>query len=217
MALSDAPRCTATAKRTGQRCRNPAVAGFTVCRHHGAGGKTNPGERPPVTGRHSKWLPRDLLARYQAGLRDPALLELKDEIAVLDARIAQVGARLGTGEGQAAWAALRDVHQRLSDAIAASDPQGLRDGMAAFLRAIEQAEAEQETWNALCALFDQRRRLAESQRKIEESAQRILTDKEATALIAALIDSVRRHERDPKVLSAIAADLRGLVGTFSPN
>lgn len=33
-----APRCTATSKRTGERCKGPAVTGWSVCRFHGAGG-----------------------------------------------------------------------------------------------------------------------------------------------------------------------------------
>jgi hypothetical protein len=31
-------RCSATSKRTGERCRAPAVLGWTVCRFHGARG-----------------------------------------------------------------------------------------------------------------------------------------------------------------------------------
>jgi hypothetical protein len=33
-----APRCSAQAKRTGCRCRAPAVKGWNVCRVHGARG-----------------------------------------------------------------------------------------------------------------------------------------------------------------------------------
>ncbi len=36
--LRDAPRCRATAKRTGERCKCPAVKGWQVCRVHGARG-----------------------------------------------------------------------------------------------------------------------------------------------------------------------------------
>jgi hypothetical protein len=32
------PRCSARSKRTGERCRAPAVSGWPVCRFHGAGG-----------------------------------------------------------------------------------------------------------------------------------------------------------------------------------
>jgi hypothetical protein len=34
--LARCSRCTATSKRTKQRCQAPAVTGWTVCRFHGA-------------------------------------------------------------------------------------------------------------------------------------------------------------------------------------
>jgi hypothetical protein len=37
-AFQNAPRCTATSKRTHQRCKAPAVNGWKVCRFHGARG-----------------------------------------------------------------------------------------------------------------------------------------------------------------------------------
>ena len=39
------PRCSARSKRTGQRCRAPAVRGWSVCRVHGAGGGGPKGKR----------------------------------------------------------------------------------------------------------------------------------------------------------------------------
>ena len=41
----DALRCRAMAKRTGQRCKAPAVRGWRVCRMHGAGGGAPTGKR----------------------------------------------------------------------------------------------------------------------------------------------------------------------------
>ena len=40
-----AARCTAKSKRSGQRCRAPAVKGWRVCRMHGARGGAAEGER----------------------------------------------------------------------------------------------------------------------------------------------------------------------------
>ena len=37
-AFQKAPRCTAKSKRTGERCKAPAVRGYNVCRFHGARG-----------------------------------------------------------------------------------------------------------------------------------------------------------------------------------
>ena len=42
-----APRCTAKSKRTGVRCKGPAVRGWTVCRFHGAGGGQKAGPSHP--------------------------------------------------------------------------------------------------------------------------------------------------------------------------
>jgi len=46
-AASNAPRCTAHSKRTGQPCQAPAVTGWRVCRFHGAGGGHQPGPSHP--------------------------------------------------------------------------------------------------------------------------------------------------------------------------
>jgi len=45
--LRDAPRCHAKAKRTGKRCKAPAVRGWAVCRVHGAGGGHKAGPSHP--------------------------------------------------------------------------------------------------------------------------------------------------------------------------
>ena len=45
--LRDAPRCSALAKSTRQRCRCPAVRGWSVCRVHGAGGGAPRGKAHP--------------------------------------------------------------------------------------------------------------------------------------------------------------------------
>lgn len=46
-AMHEALRCSATSKRTGLPCRNPAVRGWSVCRMHGAGGGAKPGKAHP--------------------------------------------------------------------------------------------------------------------------------------------------------------------------
>ena len=46
-AANGASRCTAHSKRTGERCKGPAVTGWRVCRFHGAGGGHAPGRSHP--------------------------------------------------------------------------------------------------------------------------------------------------------------------------
>ena len=62
-----APRCTATSKRTGGRCKGPAVRGWSVCRFHGAGGGHSPGKDHP-SWRHGmrsrEWIEAIRLPQY---------------------------------------------------------------------------------------------------------------------------------------------------------
>ena len=60
-----APRCTATSKRTGERCKGPAVRGSAVCRFHGAGGGHKAGPSHP---------------KYKHGLRSQEWTEMRKEI-----------------------------------------------------------------------------------------------------------------------------------------
>lgn len=45
--LRNAPRCHARAKSTGERCKCPAVRGWSVCRVHGARGGHKAGPSHP--------------------------------------------------------------------------------------------------------------------------------------------------------------------------
>lgn len=60
-----APRCTAHSKRTGEPCQAPAVAGWRVCRLHGAGGGQPPGKAHPG---------------WRHGMRSRAWIEARKEI-----------------------------------------------------------------------------------------------------------------------------------------
>ncbi len=63
-----APRCTATSKRTGVRCKGPAVRKWHVCRFHGARGGHPPGKD------HPSW---------RHGTRSQEWIEIRAEITEL--------------------------------------------------------------------------------------------------------------------------------------
>ena len=68
--LRDAPRCSATAKSTRNRCRNPSKHGWNVCRLHGAGGGARRGKAHP---------------NYRHGLRTKELRDIRRMIAKMNA------------------------------------------------------------------------------------------------------------------------------------
>lgn len=81
MSFKDAQRCTAKSKSTGERCCNPAVTGFTVCRVHGAGSKKAPGGRPATHGRYSRLKREQLRSLIEQYENDPNPLNILPELA----------------------------------------------------------------------------------------------------------------------------------------
>jgi hypothetical protein len=71
-------------------------------------------------GRHSKQLPGRLLERYTQALQDRTLLELRDEIAVLDARLSELLSQLDPDapapnrreQDRALWTEIRETMER---------------------------------------------------------------------------------------------------------
>ena len=82
----DAKQCTATAKSTGERCQNPAVNGWDVCRLHGAGSpkKGTTGGAPPTHGRYSAKRRESLQEKIEE-YRQENPAELWEELALLRA------------------------------------------------------------------------------------------------------------------------------------
>lgn len=78
--MDDSRRCKAKAKGSGERCKNPAMAGKTVCRFHGG-----MGGRPPIHGRYSVTKRAELREKIEQFRGDPQAGDLRDELAVLRA------------------------------------------------------------------------------------------------------------------------------------
>src|SRR3954451_14863589 len=93
------------------------------------GGKVPRGRALPQTkhGRYSKDLPTRLLATYSAAQADTELLSLRDDVALLDARLADVLARVDTGESSALWLDLGATLKAFQQASAAGDTAKMRE------------------------------------------------------------------------------------------
>jgi hypothetical protein len=99
-------QCKAQSKLSGERCKRWVTPGRDVCRFHG--GKVPRGPALPQFrhGRYSRFLPSRLAATYQTAAKDPELLSLRRELALVDARLDDLLQRVDTGESGALWAPL---------------------------------------------------------------------------------------------------------------
>jgi len=98
-----------------RHCRNRKVTGYNVCRLHGAGTPSQ-GKVPgrPRKNRYGEALPSNILKDYENSLRDPELLALRDNIALLDAQIIALTRRLSSIDNDS-YEKIDSVNDRIND------------------------------------------------------------------------------------------------------
>lgn len=217
-------KCTGHTK-AGAPCRGAAMAGKSVCRMHG--GLTPAGAASPhfKHGRYSKYLPAEILARYQEGARDPDLLSMRGEILLTDARLSQIAERLGTGESTELWLALLRVVKALraaekaANSPAAEASEALRGG---YLRDREQAidsiewlvgEAvlSEKAWAEFDAQKLMRAKLVETESRRLVQMGQMITAAECLTMLGAITGIITRYVSDTQALRAIERDIAGLA------
>ncbi len=187
------------------------MVGRTVCYHHG--GKTPRGFALPQTktGRYSKHLPTRLAVEYERARADGQLLELREEIALLDARLADVLAGVDSGESgqlvrnlQSTWAELEAARGRGDTAAMATCMRRLHD-------LITGGVAEHARWKEIRELLQERKQLVDSERRRALTAHEVITSERAALLLGAVLGAIRHHVKDPAILSAIGDELGALL------
>ncbi len=203
-------QCTAKNK-SGNPCKQHAINGTTKCYLHG--GKSLAGIASPSLkhGRYSKHLPERLAGRYNEALADPKLMELRDEIALMGARLAELVGRVEAGDSTGRWKALQAAFADLRDATRRADKPGVTFAMAALENAIKSGGNDYATWREIAELTEQRRKLVESEQKRLVAMQQMITSEQAMILLAAITDTVRKHVTDKSALAAISTELKQLT------
>jgi hypothetical protein len=206
-------QCTATVYKTGQQCKRRAVTGYKVCQVHG--GKTPRGVASPhyKTGRYSKVLPARLAARYIESQADPRLLELRDDISLLDARLEDLLARVDTGESGALWGKLLTAKTELASISGTSAEATLKRQalMGYILDLITKGHADHQAWRELGGVLEQRRKLVESERKRLVEMQQVVTSERMVILIGQMVTIIKEHVHDRGILQAISGSIYALA------
>lgn len=204
-------QCLAHSKRTQAQCRRHALRGRQVCRLHGGKSPIGPGSATFRTGRFSKFLPSRMAAEFEQAKRDPALLDLRDAIALADARLVDLLQRVDTGEAGIRWTEAQEALDAFTAAQVQGDTEGMRGALYTMQEAIRQGQSDYAAWHEVALVIEQRRKLVDSEHKHLEAAHEILSIDRAMLLLGVVVQTIQRHVTDRSVLSAIASDLQGSV------
>lgn len=195
-------------KRDGMRCKNPVRHGWTVCHYHGAGPPSNPGgltNAHITSGRYTGHLPTRLISKLEESMSDFDALSMAPEMHMLTVRIAERFEALDTNDSIAAWGNIRGAYAILNrEEVKDEDWER---ALTMMYSALEREANDKEVWRDVGALIEQRRKLAETERRRVMDARQTMTVEQANAFISYLMNSVQEHVQDPEILRAIADDL----------
>jgi hypothetical protein len=183
---------------------------------HGGKSLAGPASGTWIDGRHSKVLPKHLLAAYLAGRDDPARLALEDELALIDTRINDLLGRVDSGESGQRWKDLAKAATAFETAKQAGDRAGVVTATQAMVDLVKHGHDDAAAWRDVTDLIERRRRLVDSERKRLVAAQQFISAEDAWGLMATLVEAVRRHVTDPAALRAVCETFARLTGRPSP-
>ena len=181
-----------------------------TCRLHGGKSLVGIACSQYRSGRYSTYLPERLRERYEQAEGDAELLSLKSEVALTDARLIDLLARVDTGESGQLWANLKKAHEEFKVYRLARDVPKMNVALAKIEALLDSAVQDHTAWGEIGTLIE-RRKLTESEAKRLITLQQMLTTEEAMALAYRLVDIVTRHVTDKHVLRDIVVDLTALV------
>lgn len=190
--------------RGGKECQRAPMANGR-CSNHGG---LSPGAPLTAGGRHSKYLPQRLAARFAEAQKDAELTSVASEIALIDTRLSELFERLDTTETSAAWAAAYKLYKE------SKGPDKMKAYAAdkALGDVLEKGLADVAAWNEICGLVEMRRKCAETEGKRLAQLDQFVTAKQANVLMAAIVKLVTENVADADARRRIAAGLAELAG-----
>lgn len=203
--------CGAKRQRKESRCHAPPMENGR-CRVHG--GMSPKGVASPhfKTGRYSKWVPERLQDKYQTALGDANLLSLRDELALVDARLAELLGRVDKVGHDKAWAGMLERVSEARGFVSSGNSSAALKILEEAEEALRRGVDDFAVWGEVNSQITLRARLAESERRRMVDLQQFVTAERAMMLIMSISETIKRHVTDYATLSAISSDIARLVG-----
>ena len=170
-------------------------------------------------GRYSKYLPERMLPRYLEARDDPDLLNLRWEVGLVDARIADLLKRVDSGEAGIMWGKLDELRLRFEQAQMQGRAKTSAQAVQEMMILVARGSSDFAAWDEVIGLVEKRRRLVESERKRMVEMHQMVAVERALVMVDQLARSVREHvlahcdgDAARIILSGVQADITRVIG-----
>lgn len=227
---SDTPlagRCGSPLRnKPGRYCIKDPLRGKTRCQLHGGKSPSGIAHYNFKHGMYSTVLAGTALGlHYQQARANPALVQLTEQIALVDARVYELFAKMTAGESLTAWTrittataaletafeALREAQKTRDVATMMTSLNGIGDALAALQAAKTSGESDLETWEEIRAQIYLRKKLVDSEGKRRKDAQEMVMKDQVLGMLGLMAQSILRHVPDPRQRQAVVDDMRLLT------
>ena len=189
--------------RSGDPCQRPPSPSGHCNLHRG---KSLAGIAPPSfkTGRHSRYLPTRMLEDLREAVNDPDYLSPRAEIALVDARIADLMRSAKTGESAALWQTSADLAHKAkvapgkagtaeTEAARAKWDGVQQEAVQGIVAAWQEGGTDSLIWREIIAMIDLRRKLCETEAKRIALAHSTMNVEQVNAFLEAIVMAVKRN------------------------
>lgn len=204
--------CGGKARHSGGPCRLRPLSGKHGngrCRFHGGRNAWGPTHAAFKTGRHSEYLPSDLLTDYQTTYNDPEYLSLRSQISVSEAREAELLRQLADNAPK--WSDLEQVSSQLTDAVINEDTAKIMQASTQISELIASGRRRGLIWDKIERCQTHGRQLKTAEAKIMADRDMTLDKDRALALFMWLISMLREKITDRALLTEISTDIRARI------
>lgn len=156
--------------------------------------------------RTRKHLPRRMMRAFAESIEDPNGLSLRNEVALVDARLVDVLGRVDTGESGEIWQGLKKDWEELEAARGAGENEKAAGILGRIGVAISRGQSDWAAWRDVRQLLQERKILVESERKRLVELNQMMTIEQALLLGGALLAAIKRHVTDTRTLDAISVE-----------
>lgn len=191
--------------------------GRNRCHKHGGKTPVGPAAGGWAHGEYSKYLKPAAAAIFDARMQDDNLISLRSSAALLDTRLIEVLQRAqATGFGAEQLRKIKSLLDEVSRAFADQDTAAHAVAVAAIERIANSGLAEQAAWREVREIVQEKRLVADSERKRMLDAKQFVTAEQAYALVTRVMHVVTTHVTDRAALAAISDEFAKLAGGKAP-
>jgi hypothetical protein len=148
-----------------------------------------------------------MVERYETALRDEERHDLADEIALSEMKVDDLLSKMDRGESDELWIELRDRERALQRTQDVDRRAALLGELFALIR---RGGSEAMSWRDVERWVTRKQRVVETDMRVAQTKQEMISVEEVMALMAGILDAIRRHVEDQATRKALARDIRAL-------